>query len=118
MAPMSALQSDGDQTWRRRSLARFRSMLLLLLALGAPAPKPALDLGGRSFVPLRLAGLGQYGASPALFLEQERGGKVLPLPTPPSPPPSPPPPSPPPSPPPHHHLLLLHLRHHLLRHSP
>ena len=72
--------------------------MLLLLALGAPSPKPAPDLGGRSFVPLRLAGLGQYGASPALFLEQERGGKVLP--TPPSPPPSPPPPSPPPSPPP------------------
>ena len=124
---MGALQSDGDQNLAAAVSARVRSMLLLLLALGAPSPKPALDLGGRSFVPLRLAGLGQYGASPALFLEQERGGKVLPLPAPPSPPPSPPPPSPP-SPPlaiaaalarhRNHHLLLLHLRHHLLRHSP
>jgi hypothetical protein len=56
--------------------------MLPLLALGALSPKPAPDLGGRSFVPLHLAGLGQYGASPALFLEQERGGKVLPVPIP------------------------------------
>jgi hypothetical protein len=65
---------------RRRS--RVSARMLPLLALGALSPKPAPDLGGRSFVPLHLAGLGQYGASPALFLEQERGGKVLPVPIP------------------------------------
>ena len=39
-------------------------------------------LASKSFVPLQPAGLGRYGASPALFLEKERGGKVLPVPLP------------------------------------
>ena len=42
----------------------------------------ALASASRSFVRLELAGIGQYGAAPALFLEQQRGGKVLPVPIP------------------------------------
>ena len=46
-------------------------------ALSAASPP---STGG--FVPLSLVGLGRYGASPALYLEKERGGKVLPVPIP------------------------------------
>ena len=42
----------------------------------------ALASASRTFVRLELAGIGQYGAAPALFLEQQRGGKVLPVPIP------------------------------------
>jgi hypothetical protein len=48
-------------------------MILLMAAVASAS---------RSFVRLELAGIGQYGAAPALFLEQQRGGKVLPVPIP------------------------------------
>ena len=43
----------------------------------------ALDIVSKSFVELRVAGLGRYGASPAIFLQRdEQGGAVLPVPIP------------------------------------
>lgn len=66
MSAREACAQDGD---------RVSLMILLWLS-------PAGALASRSFVRLQLAGLGQYGASPAIFLERERGGKVLPVPIP------------------------------------
>ena len=51
-------------------------MIALLVTLAAP------NIKSRSFVRLQVAGLGRYNAAPAVFLERERGGAVLPLPIP------------------------------------
>jgi hypothetical protein len=51
--------------------------LTLLLGCSLAAP---VDVG--KFVRLQLAGLGRYQSAPALFLEEERGGAVLPVPVP------------------------------------
>ena len=51
----------------------------MLLAV-VPAFVTGLSLD--SFVPLRVVGLGRYASAPAIFLEEERGGDVLPVPIP------------------------------------
>ena len=43
---------------------------------------PVTGLSLDSFVPLRVVGLGRYASAPAIFLEEERGGDVLPVPIP------------------------------------
>ena len=50
----------------------------MLLAVTVPVTGLSLD----SFVPLRVVGLGRYASAPAIFLEEERGGDVLPVPIP------------------------------------
>ena len=59
----------------------LRSLLLLACAL-PPLRSKAPDLRTRQFVRLQVAGLGRYGAQPAVFLEEERDGMVLPVPVP------------------------------------
>ena len=43
---------------------------------------PVTGLSLDSFVPLRVVGLGRYASAPAIFLEEEQGGDVLPVPIP------------------------------------
>ncbi len=55
-----------------------------MVAAAAIAALPVLTLALNldAFVPLRLVGLGRYASAPAIFLEEERGGEVLPVPIP------------------------------------
>ena len=70
-------QSASFSSGRRRGWVALRPGATMLLAV---VPVTGLNLG--NFVSLRVAGLGRYASAPAIFLEEERGGDVLPVPIP------------------------------------
>ena len=55
--------------------------LLVLYVCGVSGAVP-FDLSSTRFVPLQIAGLGRYGTQPALFLQADAGGLVMPVPIP------------------------------------
>ena len=74
MSSLHVLMSCG-----MRSLNRARIVVLLAMIASTQA-KQVVNLA--NYVPLQLCGLGRYSTSPALFLEETRGGSVLPIPIP------------------------------------
>ena len=54
----------------------------MLLSLATLTCWAVLDITSKTFVELNFAGIGRYGTAPAVFLEESRGGPVLPLPIP------------------------------------
>ena len=55
--------------------------LLVLYVCGVSGAVP-FDPSSTRFVPLQIAGLGRYGTQPALFLQADAGGLVMPVPIP------------------------------------
>ena len=74
MSSLHVLMSCG-----MTSLNHARIVVLLAMIASTQA-KQVVNLA--NYVPLQLCGLGRYSAAPALFLEETRGGSVLPIPIP------------------------------------